>query len=89
MSAKDTGGAAFPCIGIVARDERGNMHGPEISGPGMTLRDYFAASASEGDIAQHTPIYSYDGAYVVGNRTREQAKYAYADSMLAARKEAQ
>ena len=41
----DTGGCAFPCVGIVERDERGNLHGPEISGPGMNLRDYFAAKA--------------------------------------------
>ena len=36
------GGPAFPCDQIIARDANGHMQGVEVSGPGMTLRDYFA-----------------------------------------------
>lgn len=43
MSSKDTGGQAFPCF------ERGSAGaGPlDLTDPGMTLRDYFAAHAPE------------------------------------------
>lgn len=37
-----TGGPAFPCDQIIARDEKGHMCGVEVSGPGMTLRQYAA-----------------------------------------------
>ena len=63
---------------------------------GMTLRDYFAAKASEDDIKYWQPmgvmvekirdssnrksIYHEAGMY-----TREQARYRFADAMLAAR----
>lgn len=44
MSTKDTGGQAFPCY------ERGSAGaGPlDLTDPGMTLRDYFAAKAMQG-----------------------------------------
>jgi hypothetical protein len=63
----------------------------------MTLRDYFAAKASEDDINEHVwkghteDFVTTDG---YGNKTvikrqamwtREQAKYRYADAMIAAR----
>ena len=38
----DTGGPAFPCDTIVMRDEKGRLHGHEISSAGMTLRQYAA-----------------------------------------------
>jgi hypothetical protein len=41
---------------------------------GMSLRDYFAAHATEEDIEQYT-----------WRHTREDAKYMYADNMLKAR----
>jgi len=67
---------------------------------GMTLRDYFAAKATEEDVRNYINDYSemVDGFYysfasekfestkVPKKRTREQAKYIYADSMLEARK---
>ena len=63
-----------------------------------TLRDYFAARATEADIQAYLQtgrmipdIYEYsDGTkFIQGRkpelRTREQAKYAYADAMIKAR----
>ena len=53
----------------------------------MSLRDWFAGRATEADIEAHSggTINPQTGnAY--GCRTREQAKYAYADAMIAARK---
>lgn len=47
---------------------------------GMTLRDYFAARAGEEDIS-----YYREFKYGLPSCTREQAKYRYADAMLAAR----
>ena len=48
--------------------------------PGMTLRDWLAGMASDDDVAFYLRV--------LGPKTsREQAKYTYADAMLAARKE--
>ena len=77
---------------------QGPTTAPEIY-YGMTLRDYFAARASEVDIEEHiwkgfkedVPILCSDGSTRMGSRnahwTREQAKYRYADAMLKAREE--
>jgi hypothetical protein len=71
----DNGGPAFPYA----------FHFPEQDGEpsgislGMTLRDWFAGRATEQDIEHH----QCSSAWRI---TREQAKYAYADAMLAARK---
>jgi len=65
---------------------------------GMTLRDYFAAKASEEDIRaniegpmQECIVEGADGRKHITHRTikytREQAKYRYADAMMEARKE--
>lgn len=87
--SKETGGPAFP-----TNTGLGN-HQAE----GMTLRDYFAAKASEDDVAYYKFLGGYqeivkvapDGTkYIVqeaNTRTREEAKYAYADEMLKARKQ--
>lgn len=50
------------------------------------LRDWFAGQATEQDIEMHTggEIHPKSGG-IINGRTREQAKYAYADAMLAAR----
>ena len=84
-----TGGQAFPLKGpLMQSDEYG-----------MTLRDYFAAKATEEDINAHQEgpmveehIFSdEDGSKLITHRrtryTREQAKYLYADAMLKARNE--
>ena len=65
----NTGGPAFPCDRIPTPDGR------VITSDGMTLRDYFAARASDEDIKP----------YWVAPLNREQAKYKYADAMLKAR----
>jgi len=77
----DTGGPAFP-TGTAFQ--------------GMTLRDYFAAKATEEDIKAHREgsmeeHIAVDGTgrkYITHRNTRytrEQAKYRYADAMLKAR----
>jgi len=87
-----TGGPAFPSgLQEVEPDTVDSLH------KGMTLRDYFAAKASEEDINEHIwkgfvedyTIVSSDGMTHIRKRqamwTREQAKYRYADAMLKAR----
>ena len=51
--------------------------------PGMTLRDWFASHATEDDVEAHR---EYTAELAFAN-TREQARYAFADAMLAARSE--
>ena len=73
-----------------------NQHGHKFMG--MTLRDYFAARATEQDIKHYEQ--SEDGEMVgtdtygtawrrprIIYHTREQAKYRYADAMLEAREQ--
>ncbi|MFU0504153.1 hypothetical protein [Pseudaminobacter sp. NGMCC 1.201702] len=48
----------------------------------VTLRDWFAGQATEGDISMY--LTGFIGDQWV-QRNREEAKYAYADAMLAAR----
>ncbi|NWB20118.1 hypothetical protein HX824_05875 [Pseudomonas sp. D4002] len=58
-------------------DERGALFGPEISSPGMTLRDYFAAKALAG--------MATDGWQASERMLMAQEAYRLADAMLAAR----
>jgi hypothetical protein len=92
MSNTNTGGPAFPC-------EWDYINSSREAANGMTLRDYFAAKASEEDIQAH--IWkgfnevqirtALDGkkyeTSAAATWTREQAKYLYADAMLKARDE--
>jgi len=86
----NTGGPAFPYEYF---DKQLNQN--RIAA-GMTLRDYFAAKASEEDIRaniegpmQECIVEGSDGRKHITHRTvkytREQAKYRYADAMLKAR----
>ena len=89
------GGPAFPQVDL--KDHYG-MLVPDRQA-GMTLRDYFAAKASEEDINQHiwkghkedfVAIDGYGKKTVLQReemRTREEAKYQYADAMLKAREQ--
>jgi hypothetical protein len=72
------------------------MHDPNTHEFGMTLRDYFAAKASEEDIKEHSVGRKSSDAVARGtgfpykkhtavHYTREQAKFRYADAMLKAR----
>ena len=81
MTNKDNGGPAFPCDGKIG----------EVRG--MTLRDYFAAKASdiEVDLIMNKNSIDYEltefgyemKRYSI---TRQQARYMHADAMLEARK---
>jgi hypothetical protein len=52
----------------------------------MTLRDWMAAHATEADIDNHRDYQLCpETSVVMSCRTREQAKYSYADAMIAAR----
>ncbi len=57
-------------------------HSAEVGG--MSLRDYLAAHATDRDVE---PFQSwYDGDGLLHHRTRPEARYCYANAMLAARK---
>lgn len=77
MRERHNGGPAFPI------DTKWNSHGEimQRGQPGMSLRDWFATHASEDDLDAHR-------GYGPGKTlcSREEAKYRYADAMLAARK---
>lgn len=92
MNNINTGGPAFPS-GLI--DPSTPQDAVQPIYPGMTMRDYFAARASEEDIQRHLsgmvkvivgqnekgPIYEHQQAF----RSREQARYRWADAMLEAR----
>ena len=79
-TAINDGGPAFP----VPDSHHANGQ-VQYGANGMTLRDWFASQALEDDISEHA------GGWLVKSSkwefTREQAKYRYADAMLAARLE--
>lgn len=80
MSARDDGGPAFPVECSADHIDNGHQTGHRLFQQyGMTLRDYFAAHATEADIEDHR-VY---GSATHG--TREQCRYAFADAMLKAR----
>jgi len=94
MSNTNTGGAAFPSKKRIYRAGYATAEFEPVEG--MTLRDYFAAKASEDDIRaniegpmQECIVEGSDGRKHITHRTvkytREQAKYRYADAMLKAR----
>ena len=72
MSNTNTGGPAFPTATLAQKTEGG-----------MTLRDYFAAKAMQGDMS----TYSEDLIYEQSEWFEARAKqwYAVADAMLKAR----
>ena len=77
---KDNGGPAYPWT-YMDRDSMGQEVTRE-QGVGMSLRDYFAAAALQGILAQ--PLES-DAAF--SPELCAGSAYEYADAMLAARKE--
>ena len=89
---KDTGGPAFPTKNYATFQPIAEGYSE-----GMTLRDYFAIHATEEDIQRHLPtgrIIEVVVETMIGlkevekqpeRRTREQARYAFADAMLKAR----
>ena len=83
----NTGGSAFPSKKRIYT--AGYPTNEYVTVDGMTLRDYFAAKAVQSDIIDYMYKHSNTGSpHVIGMkqiRTREEAKYAYADAMLKAR----
>jgi len=89
MKDKSTGGPAFPFPSDCASGEPGEL--------GMTLRDYFAAHATEEDICTAMDLVKKveqvrdlgDGHKVIErgypSNTRQIARYIHADAMLKAR----
>jgi hypothetical protein len=71
-NTKNTGGPAFPSDYGLSFSEK----------QGMTLRDYFAANATEADIESVIKSHRY-----AHWSDREGAKYIYADRMLKAREQ--
>lgn len=69
------GGPAFPAVKIIS----GDHYNPPIKThyPGMTLRDYFAAAALQGQINNTLPISSDEGRRLIAERA-----YRLADVML-------
>jgi hypothetical protein len=86
----DDGGPAFPNTGEIFIDGPQGRHPQSAWGmdgdKGMTLRDYFAAAALRAIVAK-TPYRT--GPVTADHHERPIARgaYAYADAMLAARKE--
>ena len=76
MSSDKTGGPAFPQLDVISEERDGHgdiIDAYTVAKGGMTLRDYFAIHAPSDEVA----FYS--------RKTRHEARYAYADAMLAAR----
>lgn len=73
------GGPAFPAL---------PEHGVNDGEPGMTLRDFFAANATDGDVEEVMISYmraaQRDG-IIPAHVTRAQARYLHADAMIKAR----
>ena len=78
MSAKDHGGPAFPQGELDAT--RGYTQLKAAAECGMTLRDYFAAKAMQGEIAA---VHSVSGAW--NPKSCAELAYEFADAMLAER----
>lgn len=76
--SKDNGGPVFPFPAIHGRD----------APTGMTLRDYFAAKATEEDIAYQILVMAPRNGFgeVMSHKvSRAAARFAHADDMLAER----
>jgi len=82
MSIKD-GGSAFPSEGG-QKFLAGNEVRKTLPSQGMSLRDYFAAKASDGDVGEVMSRY-FDHDSDCYTISRQQARYICADAMLASR----
>lgn len=81
MSAKDNGGAAFPSPGVVLDSHKSERQQGAYGG--MTLRDYFAAKAMQGAMAEFANM-PVDEAQEKNGYLAAMA-YTVADAMLAER----
>lgn len=81
---------AFPHIAKVHLLEGNTIVTEEVTSGGMELRDYFASKATEDDIREFLWGEVRSNGYISARsqiRSREEAKYAYADAMMKAREE--
>lgn len=83
MSKINTGGPAFPCL------ERGAL-GLDLTDSGMTLRDYMAIHASDGDVDAvreqiREETRAKHGVGILPDNWRSTARYMHADAMIKAR----
>lgn len=85
MVKQNNGGRAFPVDSVVERDDKGHLHGFEISSGGMTLRDYFAAKAMQAFITGAMSDGTHFGAESGDSDTAAKVGYLVADAMLRAR----
>ena len=76
MSNTDTGGPAFPHT----VEYKGSECGGVVPHGGMTLRDYFAAKAMQGELASQSPENEYTNLDALAALS-----YRVADAMLKAR----
>lgn len=89
MSAKETGGAAFPAGAVRKGRERPHDAGSDWvvteridpAQGGMTLRDYFAAKAMQGFASD------CEATWKKGRAGMAEDAYEWADAMLKARKQ--
>jgi hypothetical protein len=86
MKTKDDGGPAFPQTPWrdyyeSTADDGSPYHEEHEGGPGMSLRDWFAATASDADVEAF--LYSRACMSIVDERI--EARYRFADDMLAER----
>ena len=79
MTQPNDGGPAFPVPMVRYEDNFFN-----VTDTGMTVRDWFAANASENDIRRHQSIIERTNGYTY-KPSVEECKYAYADAMIKAR----
>ena len=78
MEKINDGGPAFPVP--MVRFDGGNFF--NVRDTGMSLRDWFAGSASESDILRHQSKLRINNGCIY---SPEECRYAYADAMLKAR----
>jgi hypothetical protein len=57
--------------------------GGSITSPGVALRDWFAAHASDQDVEHHRELTLGTDGSTFWKRSREEARFAFADAMLA------
>ncbi len=70
----DDGGPAFPCpVGHIICEH------PE----GMSTRTWLAGMATDADVNEHRESYEDINGKIQYTKTRERARFAYADAMLA------
>lgn len=83
MNEDNDGGPAFPVLDTSYEDRDNTTHYDTVGG--MSIRDYLAAHANEKYVLHYM---CSDGKTepIKIIRTSEQAKYAYADQMIEARK---